>query len=273
MSSQYPTKTISITSGKGGVGKTTLVSNLAYKLAKENKKVLVFDADFGMANVDIFFGVRSECSIQDVIAGGKSMSEIMLPIDKNLFLISGGHGFENLQNLDSFSRRSLLDSLKVLPYKFDYLLIDTSPGISQNVLHLNAAAKTNIIVVTPDPASFADAYALIKILNQKYKLTRFSIICNFVRNHEDGFYLFKRFQDVVQKFLFVSLEFLGSVPFDSSLKSANIQKRLIMKQDSTSESAISISQIANEIQKSQYRISTGGGMELFWDSVSRASAV
>ncbi len=270
MSFRYPTKTISVTSGKGGVGKTTLACNLAYKLSRYDKKVL--DADLGMSNVDIFFGTRAETTIYDVLAGKKTIEEALVRLDSNLYLISGGHGIDQMQNLDSFSRKAVLDSLKDLPVSFDYMVIDTSPGISQNVLHMNAAAKNNIVMITADPSSFADSYALIKVLNQKYKVNRFSIVTNYVKNPEDGFYLFKRFQDVVQKFLFVSLDYLGAIPQDSQMKSANISKRIILKQNPTSDAAIAISQISAEILKSQYKINSSGGLEMFWDNFVRASS-
>jgi flagellar biosynthesis protein FlhG len=272
MSFRYPTKTISVTSGKGGVGKTTLACNLAYKLSRYEKKVLIFDADLGMSNVDIFFGTRAETTIFDVMSGKKNIEDALVRLDSNLYLISGGHGIDQMQNLDAYARRTVLDSLKELPMSFDYMVIDTSPGISQNVLHMNAAAKNNIVVITADPSSFADSYALIKVLNQKYKVNRFSIVSNCVKNQEDGFYLFKRFQDVVQKFLFVSLDYLGAIPQDSQLKSANINKRIILKQDPTSDAAIAISQISSEILKSQYKINSSGGLEMFWDNLARATS-
>ena len=127
-------------------------------------------------------------------------------------------------------------------------------------------------MITSDPSSFADSYALIKVLNQKYKVNRFSIVTNYVKNPEDGFYLFKRFQDVVQKFLFVSLDYLGAIPHDPQLKSANINKRIILKQDLTSDASIAISQISAEILKSQYKINSSGGLEMFWDNLVRASS-
>lgn len=268
MNFNYNTKTLSFTSGKGGVGKTTLAANVAYRLSQSGKRVLIFDADLGMANVDIFFGTRAPHSIMDVLNGKKKIKEILTPLDSNLFLISGGHGFEELQNMDSFSRRAIMDSLAEMSGCFDYLVIDTSPGIAQNVLQTNAAVQNINVILTPDPSSFADSYALIKVLNAKYKVKRFSIICNQVKNHEDGFYLFKRFQDVVHKFLTVGLEYQGAVPLDSALRSSNYNQRLIMKQDPSSDSAISISQISNEILKSHYKMNSNGGLQLFWENMT-----
>lgn len=268
MNFNYKTKTLSFTSGKGGVGKTTLTANVGLRLAQAGKKVLIFDADLGMANVDIFFGKRAPSTINDVLTGKKKVKEVIMPLEPNLFLISGGHGFEELQNLNAFSRRAVMDSLNEVTGIFDYLIIDTSPGIAPNVLQTNAAVQNINIILTQDPASFADSYALIKVLNSTYKVNRFSIVCNQVKNHEDGFYLFKRFQDVVHKFLNVGLEYLGAIPLDGNLRSSNYQQRLIMKQDSGSDSAIAISQIANEILKSHNKMNTNGGLQLFWENMA-----
>lgn len=268
MSFNYQTKTLSFTSGKGGVGKTTVSANVAYRLAQSGKKVLIFDADLGMANVDIFFGTRATHSIMDVLEGNKSIKDVIFPLDKNLSLISGGHGYEKLQNLDSFSRRTLLDSLAETTSTFDYILIDTSPGIAQNVLQTNAAVQRVNVIITPEPSSFADSYALIKLLNSKHKVNHFSIICNQVKNHEDGFYLFKRFQDVVQKFLIVGLEYMGSIPSDSLLRTANYQQKLISKHMPSSDSSIAIAQITNELLKSQIRTASQGGLQFMWENLT-----
>lgn len=266
MNFQYQTKTISFSSGKGGVGKTTLAANVAYKLSQSGKKVLIFDADLGMANVDIFFGSRAPHTVMDVICGNMKLKDIIHPLDKNLYLISGGHGFDQMQNLDSFSRRQLIDSLSELPDQFEHLIIDTSPGITANVLQINAAAQSVILVLTSDPASFADSYALLKLLNTKHHVKRFSVVCNQVRNHEDGFYMFKRFQDVVLKFLHVSLDFLGSVPQDPQLRRANLSQCLVLKQNPGSDASIAISQISNEILKTNTKIENVGGMQFFWEN-------
>lgn len=126
---------------------------------------------------------------------------------ETFFLIPGGSGVVEFNSMNHFERRAIVEAVASLPLRFDYLLIDTAPGISENVLFLNSAVQTVSVVITPDPASFADAYALIKVLATKHKVNRFSIVCNQVRSQEDGFHLYKRFNEVVNKFLFVGLEY------------------------------------------------------------------
>lgn len=264
----YKTRTISITSGKGGVGKTTVVCNLALRLSQLGKKVLILDGDLGMANVDIFFGVKATSSIRDVIYGDKKMKDILTEVSKDVFLISGGSGLVDFNFMNNFERRAVLDSIGSLPHDFDYLLIDTAPGIAENVLFLNSAAKTVSVVITPDPASFTDAYALIKVLNNFYKVNHFSIICNQVRDEAEGFGLYQRFNEVVNRFLVVGFDYWGAVPLDPVLRKATQNQRLIMRHDPTAESTKALRQIATQIDKATLSHSEGtGGIQMFWEQV------
>lgn len=263
----HRTRTISITSGKGGVGKTTLVANVALTLAQKGKKVLILDGDLGMANVDILFGVKTQGNIHDILAGRKEMKDILVEVAKDVFLIPGGSGVVEFNHMNHFERRAMVEAVSALPLGFDYLLIDTAPGIAENVLFLNSAAQTVSVVITPDPASFADAYALIKVLNKNYKVNHFSIVCNQVRDEQEGLGLYQRFNDVVNKFLYIGLDYWGSIPNDVVLRKAIQMQRLIVRQDVGAESSKAIRQISNQIEKSSKQIETTGGMQMFWDQV------
>lgn len=264
----YKTRTISITSGKGGVGKTTLVCNLALRLSQLGKKVLILDGDLGMANVDIFFGVKPQGTVRDVIYGDKEMKDILLEVSKDVFLIPGGSGLVDFNFMNNFERRAVLDSVSALPHDFDYLLIDTAPGIADNVLFLNSAAQEVSVVLTPDPASFADAYALIKVLNQVHKLNHFSIVCNQVRDEAEGLGLYQRFNEVVSRFLVVGLDYWGSVPLDTALRKATQNQRLIMRQDPQAEAAKAMRQMTLQLERATQRQSEStGGIQMFWEQV------
>jgi len=223
-------KTISITSGKGGVGKTSVTCNIAVGLAQLGKKVLIFDGDLGMANVDIFFGIHPQKNLQDVIEGA-SIKEAVVSVAQNVDLLAGGSGIHSLCHLDAFQRREIINRLAEVSFSYDYLLIDTSPGLHDHVLHLNSIADERLVILTPDPSSFTDAYAQIKVLHQKYKTQNFSVICNQVPDEKQGEQLYLRFADVVQQFLPVRLSYRKSIVFDPQMKLANQLQRLILRQN------------------------------------------
>jgi flagellar biosynthesis protein FlhG len=261
------TKTVAITSGKGGVGKTTITSNLAYNLARQGRKVLIFDGDLGMANVDIMFGTKTEGSIHDVLTGEKTIEEVICKLAPQIDLIPGGSGVVELSRLDSFQRRAILDAVQDIDQQYDYLLIDTAPGIGDNVLYLNAAAQMSAVVINPDPASLADSYALIKVLHSEYKENKFSIICNQVRDENDGLMLFQRFSEVVNRFLFIGLDYWGSVPQDNVIRRSSQTQRLILKYDPMSEASKSLTQISNKLERALVKNDDKSGLQFFWEQV------
>jgi len=266
-SSGKRTRTVSITSGKGGVGKTTMVANMAYALAQKGQRVLIFDGDLGMANIDIMFGMKSEHSIMDVLRGEKDMNEVIVSLAPQISLIPGGSGIVELNRLNAFERRSLVDAVSTLDYQYDYLLIDTAPGITDNVLYLNSAAQVSSVVITPDPSSLADSYALIKVLNREYKETKFSIVCNQVRDEAEGLSLFNRFNEVVNRFLYIGLDYWGSVAQDQLFRRSTQNQRLILKHEPNSESAKQLLKISNKLQAAVHRIDDKAGLQFFWEQV------
>lgn len=220
-------RSISITSGKGGVGKTTIVANLALSLAEMNQRVLILDGDLGMSNIDIVFGVKTKKSLFDVV-NGEVMENCITTVAKNVDILSGGNGISELTKINAFQRRDIFDQVQKLQFKYDFMLVDNSPGLHDYVLHLNATTDDVFIVLTNDPSSFADAYSLLKVLHSKYKKNEFKIITNQLSKIE-GTKLYARFCDVVEKFMPVRLRLLESIPSDDNLK--KIQQRINMRQN------------------------------------------
>lgn len=223
-------QSISLTSGKGGVGKTTLTCNLAISLAQLSRKVLIFDGDLGMSNVEIMFGVRPKYSIADVLVGKKHITEVVTQVMDNIWLVSGGIGVEQLSRLDAFQRRRLIDSLGELDLPLTDMIVDTAPGLGDMVLNLNAAVDKRYVIITPEPTSISDSYALIKVLSDRQKQTEFEIVVNQVKSKQEGEKLFCRFSDIVQSFLNVKVS-LGSIVLHESLArhAISVQRPLILQ--------------------------------------------
>lgn len=260
-------RTISITSGKGGVGKTTLTVNMAYFLASMGKKVLILDGDISLANVDIFLKKTSEGTLADFFSGQASLSDVLVKYSKNIHILPGASGIFEMTQLDSFQKRMLLDGVSQMEGDYDYLLIDTASGISDDVLYLSSAAQEVFVIVQPDPSSLTDSYALIKLMNQKYKTKSFSIITNQVLNDAEGLALFHRMNVVTSRFLNINLHYAGTVPFDLKLRQATHKQELIASYAPNSSSSLSMRQIAGNIEKSTGKEECHGGLQFFWNQV------
>lgn len=261
------TRTLSFTSGKGGVGKTSMLVNVAMGLADQGNRVLIFDGDLGLANVDIFFNQRPKGNIFEVLEGSKELAEIVTPVAANVDLISGGHGMIEASRLNPFARKSVIDAVTQLEGTYDYLLIDTSPGLNDNVLYLNTAAQQIVVVITPDAASITDSYALIKLLHQLHGEKKFNILCNQVRDEADGLALFSRFNEVVGRFLCVGLDYLGSVPHDPVYKRSSQLQKLALRADVKSEAVLHIRKLVTSVQMRSSGHPEKGGLQFFWEQV------
>lgn len=265
---KHITQTLSLTSGKGGVGKTTLVTNLAYSLSSQGKSALILDGDLGMANVDIMFGIRSRFNIKDVLMGECSFQDAIVRVRPGVDVIPGGSGVYGLSRLDSYQRQCLLDQVSLLDQDYDVMLIDTAPGIDDTVLHLNAAAQEIMVILTPDPSSLADVYALIKVLNQRHHEHRFSILCNLVRDEAEAVKIFQRLSDICAKFLCVSLDYKGHVPLDTTLGKATKMQQLVVETSPGCPSGLAIRNLAKKVSNMNEISELKGGMQFFWQHLS-----
>lgn len=211
-------KVISFVSGKGGVGKTALICEIAWSLSNQGKKILIIDGDLGLANVDVIFGVRSKGHLAQVVFEQREMSEIVTPLAARIDLISGGSGLRSLNQLNALERQGLVNSLVDLQFQYDFVLIDTSSGMSEFTFQLAAISDAILAVVTPDPASFTDAYAMVKCLNFDFKREHFYFLANQVESEMMGANIFRKFTEVTGRFLMISLDYLGSIKFDPQVK-------------------------------------------------------
>ncbi|MBX7230464.1 MAG: MinD/ParA family protein [Bdellovibrionales bacterium] len=267
-STRNRTQTLSVTSGKGGVGKSTLLANLAYSLGQKGQKVLILDGDLGLANVDIIFGKKSKHTIFDVLNCEKKLQDILLEVSPNVYLIPGGSGLYQLSHLAPHQKKSLLEQVSEMDHFFNYLLIDTASGISENVLYLNSAAQDILVVVTPDPASITDSYALIKVLTQKFHENHFGIVVNLVRDEEEAISTYRRLAEVADRFLCVSLDFKGFILNDPKMRQATKKQQMIVHTDPLAQSSRGILNLVNEIHGLPKLKEPKGSLQFFWQQLS-----
>ncbi|MBK8201863.1 MAG: MinD/ParA family protein [Bdellovibrionales bacterium] len=258
------TRTISITSGKGGVGKSTLVANLALSLSRSGQRILVLDGDLGMANLDILFGVSARNQLDRVLFEDIPISEALVSVGPNIDLIPGGSGIYELQRLPASMKQYLMDKINQLHTSYDLMFIDTAPGIDDNVLYLNSAAGEIVVVVTPDPASVTDAYALIKVLHSRCRENRFSILCNMVRDEKEGLQVFRRLSEVADRFLCVSLDYRGFVPADPNMAKATKLQQLVLDAEPRSPASQAIRGIGEKFSGFEHLSEAKGGIQFFW---------
>jgi len=219
-----PVRVLAVTSGKGGVGKTNASVNLGIALAKQGNRVLLMDADMGLGNIDIMLGLQTEYNLSHVLDGKKTLNEIMVDAPGGIKIIPSASGVSRMAQLSPMENAGIINAFSELDGILDVLIIDTAAGIADSVISFCRAAQEVIVVVTDEPASMTDAYALIKVLSREHSLTRFRLLANMTRSTEQGKELYKKFSKVCDQFLDVTVDYLGTVPFDHDLREA-VQKQ------------------------------------------------
>ncbi len=219
-------KVLTITSGKGGVGKTNVVANLAVGLQAKDQNVLVFDADIGLGNVDILLGLAPKFNLQHVLFGQKSIEEIIVEGPGGINILPATSGVQELTQLNKEERLVLVEELDRVSAGYDFLIFDTGAGISSNVTYFCCAAHEIVLIVTAEPTSMTDAYALMKVLHQKHDQKRFRIIINSIKSEKEAKEIFRHLLAVTDRFLnAVSLEYMGYMIHDPSVAKAVRQQK------------------------------------------------
>lgn len=265
-----PVRVISVTSGKGGVGKTNVVTNLALSLARAGKRVLVWDADLGLANIDVLLGLRPEYNIQHLLNGERSLKEILVEGPGGFKIMPASSGIQELSELGEGQKVRLLTELDEFDEDLDFLLIDTGAGISANVMYFNLAAQERIVVVTPEPTSITDAYALIKVMSTRYNQKRFSILPNQVTDGKEAKKVFSLLAGVADQHLgSLSMDFVGYIPQDQMLlKSVRMQKAVVEAFPS-SEASKRFGELAKTLIRRPAAATPDGNIRFFWKRLLR----
>ncbi|MCB0344660.1 MAG: MinD/ParA family protein [Bdellovibrionales bacterium] len=262
-----PARVIAVTSGKGGVGKTHTSVNLGLALTQQGKRVLLLDADLGLANINIMLGFEPAATLREVLTKEASIEDVIVSHDLGFDIIPSGSGFPELSNLSEEERALLVEALDELGSNYDYMIVDTGAGIGSNVMYFCTAAEEIFVVVDCEPTSRTDAYALIKVLTNNHGVKNFSIIANRTPRGGDGKTTYGQLAAACDRFLNVSLKYLGSISDDSAVSEAVVAQRPFLELYPSTRASLDITKIAKKVLESEGRRNPSGGMQFFFKAL------
>jgi len=260
-------RVLSVTSGKGGVGKTNIAANLAYLLSRANKKTLILDADAGLANIDVILGIHSRYNLSHVLNGERSLDEVIVPGPGGILILPSASGIPEMTDLSRGQKLTLIDELNLYNHSLDFMLVDTAAGISANVMYFNMAAKEIVVVTSPEPTALTDAYALIKVLYQRHAKRRFRLIVNMARSSQEASEVYKRLARATDHFLNLTIEYLGYVVWDENVKEAVRQQKAVAEIYPNSPATRCLAKIAEKISSETLEEYENGSIKFFWESI------
>ncbi|PIP42800.1 MAG: flagellar synthesis regulator FleN [Deltaproteobacteria bacterium CG23_combo_of_CG06-09_8_20_14_all_60_8] len=266
----YPAspRVICITSGKGGVGKTNVAVNLAYGLRKKGKRVLLLDADLNLANIDVLLGLTPRYNLHNVFLGEKTLRDILIEGPAGMHILPASSGIMEMADLSESQKLSFMTEIEVFDHAMDYLLIDTGAGINNNVVYFNLAARERIVVLSPEPTSLTDAYALIKVLALQHDVKSFRILINSAQGEKEAIQVFRKLSLVADRFLpSLSLDFLGHIPFDSKLPQAVRKQRLVSELFPEAAASRSFLRLAQKLVEEKPEPLADGNIKFFWQGL------
>ena len=256
-------KVIAISGGKGGVGKTNVTLNAAVALGKQGKRVLVLDADLGLANVDVMLGLRVQRNLSHVLSGECDIDDIIIDGPAGIKIIPATSGSQSMVDLKPTEHAGLIRAFSEMQTKFDVLIIDTAAGISDMVLSFTRAAQDVVLVVCDEPTSITDCYALMKLLSRDHSVYKFKVVANMIRNNKEGQQLFSKLLTVTDRFLDVTLELVGVIPFDENIRKSVRKQQVIVEAFPDSPAAIAFNEFAKNISKWPIPKQASGHLEFF----------
>ncbi|SPF31278.1 Cobyrinic acid a,c-diamide synthase [Syntrophobacter sp. SbD1] len=261
---QKPVRVMAVGSGKGGVGKSNVVINLAVALDRMGVRTLIMDADLGLANIDVLLGLTPMYNLSHVLNGQKRLDEVLVDGPGNIKIMPASSGVQELTRLTADQKLQFLELLDGLETDIDVLLIDTGAGISDAVLYFNLAAHERIVVVTPEPTSLTDAYALIKVLYSRHGERHFRILVNMAANQAMGKSIFAKLSKVADHFLDgLSLDYLGTIPLDTCVTKSVLKQKPVMQVFPEAPASKAFMQIAETICRTRPNVNQGT-IQFFW---------
>ncbi len=255
----------SVTSGKGGVGKTNISVNLAYCLAKKGKRVVLLDADLGLANVDVLLGVAPKYNLFHLFHEGTNLDSILFETPYGFRILPASSGVSDMVNLNTGQKLDLLEAMDFLEDNIDHLIVDTGAGINDNVLYFNLAVQERILVLTPEPTSLTDAYALVKVLKLHHGIERFRVLVNMAPSEKAAKEVYLKLHNACDHFLAgVSLDLVGFIPQDPTVRKAVVNQVPFCKMAPESKAALSLNGVANVIDNWKAATYVDGNIKFFW---------
>lgn len=227
MGSMHPVQVIAVTGGKGGVGKTNVSVNLSLALAELGRRVMLLDADLGLANVDVLLGLTPKRTLADVMEGRCELRDVLLQGPGGVRIVPAASGTQSMVHLSPAQHAGLIQAFSEIGDNLDVLVIDTAAGIGESVVSFVRAAQEVLLVVCDEPTSITDAYALIKLLNRDYGMNRFRVLANMAQSPQEGRNLFAKLTKVTDRFLDVALQYVGAVPYDECVRKAVQKQRAV----------------------------------------------
>ena len=261
--STHPVQVIGVSGGKGGVGKSNVSVNLAVALAERNSRVVLMDADLGLANLDVLLGIKPRQTLDDVISGRCTLDEVLVDGPAGVKVVPASSGIARMTRLSPAEQGGLVQAFSGLRQQVDYLLIDTAAGIGDAVGTFLSAAQNVLVVVCDEPTSITDAYALIKVLHAQYRISAFRVLPNMVRDRADGEQLFAKLQRVTDRFLDVELSFAGAIPMDENLRRAVKRQRALVDLYPSSKASLAFKRLATEVEMWPIADTPRGHLEFF----------
>jgi len=263
------TRVIAITSGKGGVGKTNIVANLGHTLASLGLKVLILDADWGLGNLDVLLGLAPKFNLSHVIAGEKSVPEVIVSGPGDMKILPASSGIQELTSLTFDQKVRVLTQLDLLVDSVDILLIDTAAGISTNVMDFNVTAQEIMVVVSPEPTSLTDAYALMKVLSLKYAEKNCKLLVNQAGSVQEALDIYRQLDMVVKKFLDISIDYVGCVLYDDRVRQGVRRQKIVTETYPGCKASRCFAALAKRIASMPMSKQPCGDSNFFWDHLNK----
>ena len=267
MDGVHRVQVIAVTGGKGGVGKTTVAVNLSLALAKLGRRVVLLDADLRLPNIDAMLGLTPTRTLADVIEGRCELRDVLLQGPGGVHVVPAASGAECTAHLSSAQYAGLIHAFSEIVNHLDVLVIDTAAGIGESVVSFVRAAQEVLLVVCDEPASITDAYSLIKLLNRDYGLNRFRVLANLEHGPHEGRHLFAKLNKLTDRFLSVTLQYVGAVPYDECMRKAMQKQRAVYEAFPRSKCTQAFQSIARKIDTWPLPTSPRGHVEFFVDQL------